>query len=329
MPEILCNQEGCIPYINHDSGCLEGHPNPTKCPYFVQGGMSRQSDTDSLGQQFAVGWYGSAFGLRDLELVAGRSQPHVVGIVGPQNAGKTSFLAVLYLMLNHGSQLDNLAFAGSYTFNGWEKIARNLRLNPGQLQPHFPPHTPRNTQGDSRSPGLLHLAFRHRSEQFRDYLFTDPPGEWFNTWANDSDDPSVEGARWIARHATSFAFFVDCERLASPQRGMESGKLERLAQRLGNEVGDRPVAIVWAKSDISVRDGVRHRLDDAFGQLFPNRRDFEVAAIPQDNVDERYFMRGHGVLETMGWLIADHNRTTRLEIPIPDTNDPFIAYRGA
>lgn len=324
MVDIVCKHEGCIPYINQDSGCIEGHPNPTRCPHFVKGKESEVADKQEE-EHFAVGWYGSAFGMRDLELVTSRSHSHIVGIVGPQNAGKTSFLAVLYLMLNHGHQLNTLSFAGSYTFNGWEKIARNLRLNPGQLQPHFPPHTPRNSDGDSRTPGLLHLAFRDTSEQFRDYLLTDPPGEWFNIWANDKNDPSVKGARWIAHHATSFAFFVDCERLAGNQRGIESGKIERLAQRLSSEVGKCPVAVVWAKSDIEIKNEIRQRLQDTFAQLFPLMREFEVAAIPSST---KQYERGHGVIDTITWLIEERNPNEKIELPMPDSNDPFIAYRG-
>lgn len=326
-----CTNVDCIPELGQNDGCFLGHSPVMKCPHYkgnTQPADNVRVDTDHV----AVGWYGSAFGMRDLDVVAARGKQHIVGIVGPQNSGKTSFLAALYLMLSHGDRLNQMTFAGSYTFNGWEKIARNLRFNAGQSQPHFPPHTPRTTDDNSRVPGLLHLAFRTMHDHFRDFLFTDPPGEWFNHWAINKNDPAAVGAQWIARNATTFAFFVDCERLSGNERGVESGRIERLAKRLGGELEGRAVAIVWAKSDIEIKDEVRNRLQKVFQNTFPNSLEFDVAAIPSERKPKakKYpgTTKGLGVLETVNWLCKDQSISMRMTIPDPHTTDPFLGYRG-
>ena len=46
-------------------------------------------------------------GLVDLGFVTGRGKPIVVGIVGSQNAGKTTLLAAWYLLLGRGTRLNS------------------------------------------------------------------------------------------------------------------------------------------------------------------------------------------------------------------------------
>ena len=238
--------------------------------------MRPRSDPDGA----PLPWTGNSLGTVDLEFLAARSSPRILGLVGNQNAGKTTLLTVLYLLLHAGYAAPGRQFCGSFTLGGWEALAHHLRWSAGQ-PPSFPPHTPR---GLKRMPGLLHLAFRqsfagdeNRSiDAVEDVLFTDPPGEWFGAWAIDRDAPAAAGARWIAAQSDAFVLLVDSQALAGPERGTAREQILRLSQRLGEYARRSRVAVVWTKADIEVRDGIRTTIVDALDKHLPGYRSFSV-----------------------------------------------------
>ena len=137
-------------------------------------------------------WTGNALGLLDVELVTACNRTSLIGVVGPYNSGKTTLLTLLYLLVQRGEQAPSASFAGSLSLKGWENLATNLRWERGKGGPQFPPHTAR---GAGRRPGLLHLALRDSGRVRRDFLLTDPPGEWFSLWAQKESSDGAEGAR--------------------------------------------------------------------------------------------------------------------------------------
>nr|WP_205619519.1 hypothetical protein [Alcaligenes sp. HPC1271] len=189
-------------------------------------------------------WSGLAMGEVDLNFVSSKAKPIIVGIVGPESAGKTTILGALYLMLGRGALTTGTSFfSNSYTLAGWEAVATSLRWKPGQL-PSFPPHTP---SGAARAPGMLHLAFRHEDGALRDLLFADAPGEWFQKWAINEQDDSAEGARWIARHADVILLIADRQALAGSKMGTARNDFQLLAQRAVAEARGRRLVLVWTK----------------------------------------------------------------------------------
>ena len=233
------------------TGCSLGHVTLDNCPEWQDSAATNADIAPTTGESL-VPWTGDAMGLVDLGFVTGRGKPLVVGIMGPQNAGKTTLLAAWYLLLGRGTQLNsNWRVAGSYTLRGWETDASVMRWAPGQ-PPAFPAHT---SSRSARSPGLLHLAFRKTDGQIQDYLFTDAPGEWFRRWAVNREAPEAEGARWVAKHADVFLMIADSEALSGPTVGSARSVLQMLAKRLGAERGTRRVALVWSKADITPKAG--------------------------------------------------------------------------
>src|SRR3989442_1222555 len=108
--------------------CNDGWEQLCDCPMWVSGagadrngrvGPEADVDPGLEDKNLRLPWTGSTLGTRDLEFVAARSQPRVVGLVGAHNSGKTTFLGMTYLVLSRGHSVANAAFSGSYSLGGW------------------------------------------------------------------------------------------------------------------------------------------------------------------------------------------------------------------
>ena len=261
-------------------------------------------------------------GLDDAAFIAARSAPRVIGVIGAHNAGKTTLLTAWYLLLNRGMRLPHRLFAGSNSIGGWENLAHWLRWPPNGNGPGFPPHTP---IGDERAPGLLHLAFRRDDGLLEDVLVTDAPGEWFERWAVKRDDPGAEGARWTVRHADAFLLVVDCEELAGPRRGTARSQTIDLAKRLADEASNLPVAVVWAKSDVSITPQMRNTLEAAFSSALPGYQNFEISI--QGTGEEANARRFMDVLSST-LAHSPQQVGAPLVLPLSEKPDFFLRYRG-
>lgn len=301
-----------------DLPCQEGKPDLAKCPHFKKS-AGGALPPEAIGVSHRLTWSGNSMGAVDVGTVAARSRPSLIGLIGAHDAGKTTLLTALYLLLTRGHQPPNYRFAGSNTLGGWETLAYTMRRLPNS-GPTFPPHTPANA---GRVPGMLHLALRENGEKRRDVLLTDAPGEWFERWAVEKTSPQAEGASWMAEHASAFALFADCQALSGPMRGDARSKLSLLADRLADEAEGRPVAVVWSKSDIAVRDTIRQSLREQFVQKFPHLREFETSITPAGGEEPAM-----AVLDILKWLLLPAPACAREAAPRLSPQDPFLSYRG-
>lgn len=314
-----------------DVTCIEGHDDYHECPNWSKTNIVEDENTDVTIKEpvepdasRAVSWTGNSFGLEDLNIIAERSNPYLIGIIGASNAGKTSFLCMLYTLLYNGKNIENYQFAGSYTLISWENIANNFRFN-GNSSPTFPPHT---TSQAGRINGLLHLSLKNNND-FKDVIFTDAPGEWFSKWAEDVDNSSSMGARWIHQYANVFLLFIDCQKLTieSKNRGKERAEVIRIIKRLNQNLGNRPVAVIWSKyEDYEVSDQIEKKIKRALKDI-PNYKEFEVNNIPNAN-DDTYCI--DNIREVIKWALNHGNsfEYTTIDISAQNVNSFLLKYRG-
>lgn len=314
-----CARETCfVP----DTGCDLGHTDLSKCSTW-HGAMQGNKQAEDLSGEALLPWSGSAFGLADLGFVSGRARPIVIGVVGPQNAGKTTLLASWYLLLGRGlAELGGRKFAGSYTLSGWEAVAGALRWAPGQ-PPRFPPHT---TSRGGRAPGLLHLTLKNpESGRPVDFLFTDAPGEWFQKWALNTNSAEGVGARWVSDHADVFLVVADREALGGESMGSARSSLQLIAKRLGSELRGRPVALVWTKADVEIETDMEEAVRKAVTDAIPDAVEHSVSVVAAPD-DDPMRNKGVGLVELMRWVAEVRRPTIKLPAPEASSNDPLFIY---
>ena len=312
-----CAQETC--FWSDGAGCSLGHFDPSDCPALKPAPTDKTDDNPSP-KAVAVPWSGAVLGLTDLGFIAGRSKPIVLAIMGPHKSGKTTLLGAWYLLLGRGSRPDDeLLFSGSCSLAGWEVLASSLRWEPGAIHPAFPPHT---SSRDARIPGLLHLAFKQHQDHRRDYVMTDAPGEWFQKWAIKREAQGAEGARWAAEHADAFLLVADRESLAGPEKGAARSGIQLLGRRLADELGGRPVALVWTKADVSIAKEMEEAVRSAVLKVIPEAVEFAVSIMPNPDGTEN----AQGFLDLLGWVLNVRRLTVRLPEPAGGNLDSVFLF---
>lgn len=314
-----CTEVNC--FVHEGESCVLGEMDKNKCKNFNNSEDRSEVVSEEKSTLLAnIPWSGSTFGLSDLVLLTPRTRSIVIGVIGVHDAGKTTLLLGNYLNCIQGNPIADAEFAGSWTLGAWEALAAWSRFDDAARLPSFPPHTPR---GSARLPGLLHLALRRKDKSIRDILLTDAPGEWFSSWAINENSPSAEGAQWTIRNADAFLVFADCERLNGVQRGEARKDLRQMIERLGGYVQDRPVTLIWAKSDIislqEIKPQIRESIQKALKDNIPHASEMETS---HKNIAS--FTNALSVILDKIWMPKYAKMITE---PIL-SDSPFFAFRG-
>lgn len=323
MAKRRCNKEGCYA---PDHFCIElGAPLHEKCQFFEKGGAEESRDKTAIKttESTSIPWTGEWLQPDQLDILAHRSTPKIIGLVGSSGAGKTTYLAMLYSLLFNGKCIENWDFAGSYTLNGWELQAKTL-----QVQEDGTVQNPVATPSDKDFYSLYHLALRNE-DFLHDILFADSSGEVFSKWADNVNDPAAENARWIYENAHAFLLFVDCEAIIE-QLGSANLDMVQLAGQLKKGLGNRPVVIVWSKADLAdkmpkkIEEAIRNNLDE----FFPEAVSLEISNYSKSDSDQLCHINNIGVVKTVLDQLVNPQPLDISAAAIP-TNDFFFLYRGS
>jgi hypothetical protein len=173
---------------------------------------------------------------------------------------------------------------------------------------------------------MLHIVLRdeHHGRSV-DYLFTDAPGEWFQKWAVNTNSQEGVGARWVSDHADAFLVVADCEALSGENMGSARGSLQLLARRLGSELRDRPVALVWTKADVEIAPAMHTAVHKAVVDVMPNAAEFSVSVVDKSEGDQA-FNKGTGLVDLLRWAVDVRRATVELPSPKATSQDPLFVY---
>lgn len=285
MSQIYCEDEACQEDWDESKPvCLLGdEPVFGSCPNCLRQkeDAGTESDIDSKQTKndcLTIPWSSNVLGQRDLSLLSRVRHPFIIGVVGEYNAGKTTFLGALYLLLRQGKSIGDFAFGGSYTLLGWERIATFLKLS-NRKKLSFPPHTSSNM---ARVPGLLHLRLINKYGHYQDVLFTDAPGEWFREWAKVANSETSKGARWIDASSDAFLLMADSKAFID-NVGSTRRSLLSIVNRMSNTHQMRPTALIWTKADEDIKPKIKEGITHKVITKLPNAVNYDVSVINHKN----------------------------------------------
>lgn len=269
-------------------------------------------------------WSGDALKSTGIAQLSKSNIPLIIGILGTAKASKTSYLGMVFTLLFNGHFLKNYLFAGSSTMMDWERLYFAMRFHKGKV--FFPEATPSN-------PGfyrLYHLRLKKSPNQLKDILFADASGEVFSQWALNVDDENADSARWIYANSNAFILHIDCLALIE-KRGEAKENILDIAHRAKQGLGDRPVAIVWAKADLigDVRPQIKASLTEELQAIFNGRaKEFEVSNFSFGDPDLKCHENNLAVLN---WFLEDFEKQSGLDLKLEVNsypNDLFINYKN-
>lgn len=314
-----CSNQEC-PAPPH---CHEGKDEYTKCEFWLKNNSEKTEKKvkpQSKSKKTNLSWTGEPFKIEDITQVSRRTTPIFIGVVGKADAGKTTFLAMLYTLLLRGEKFKDYDFAGTKTILGWDQMYHKLKVLKNKVS--FPDPTP------SQYHRLLHLALRNADNQLKDIFLSDVSGEAFSFWSLNKDDANAENARWVYANSNVFILFIDCMDLIE-RRNSAKTEIIDIAQMLLHDLQDRPVIAVWSKADKkgAVHQKIKDSLKEELQNLFTNYSEIDISNFSEDDPDKLVHKNN---LKVIDWLLSRILVPSGKELAINRIykSDLFLNYRG-
>ncbi len=294
----------------------------TQCENFVVEATEKKAKKEKTSGliKSSLGWSGQAIINDELGLISSRTSPILIGIVGKADAGKTTFLAMLYTLLLSGRKLKDYNFAGTKTILGWDGLYHRLKLSKGNVA--FPQPTPVSSNR------LYHFALRNEEQHLKDVLFADASGEVFSLWSVNRNDENADNARWIYANSNAFMLFIDCEALLTDKNAAKKEVL-LIARQLTHDLKNRPVIAVWSKSDKKngVLPSIKDTLKTELEVIFSNYTEIEISNFLEPGPDELVHTNN---LAAVDWLLERIMIPSASDLSVEKiaSDDLFINYIG-
>lgn len=303
--------------------CHEGKEKHTECEFWMKSNtqQSKIKTVPKKEKKSDLPWTGDALTIEELSKVTYRNSPVIIGVIGKANAGKTTYLAMLFTLLLRGIKLREFDFCGTKTINAWDELYQKLKVQ--QEGFIFPDPTP------AQYIRLLHLALRSHSKKLKDILISDASGEVFSIWSKNRNDVNAENARWVYEKSNAFILFIDCNDLINRKAQAKTDILD-MAQMLKHDLKNRPVIAVWSKSDKKkdVHPIIQEKLQGELKELFENYKEIDISNFSSDDPDVLVHKNNIAVLD---WLLSSVFTVSKSEIKIENDstiNDIFLNYKS-
>jgi GTPase SAR1 family protein len=298
--------------------CHEGHDTITDCPFYTNNDEKKivRKVSKKMSIKSSLPWTGEALAIDELDKVTYRNSPVIIGIVGKADAGKTTYLAMLFTLFLRGAKLKDFSFSGTKTIHAWDRLYKTLQVQQDGVE--FPDPTP------SQYIRFLHLALRNNKNRLKDVLLSDIAGEVFSLWATNRNDTNAENARWIYKYANAFVLFIDCEDLIK-RKAQAKNDIIDMAQMLKHDLRGRPVVVVWSKSDkkSEVHTIILEKLQEELSEIFIDLVEKDISNFSNDDPDILVHTNNVAVLDS---LLAKIFVPVGLDIPIKDIHDKKDAF---
>lgn len=306
--QLACSNADCG--LASDGKCVEGY-EIEDCPH-TQGlslediPEADESDAPTAPLQTMIALESGEALYREIAAdLQRRNVSRSIGLIGPNDAGKTSLIAGVYDLLQAGS-LSGAMFAGSSTLIGFEKVCHLARVA-SQLAV---PHTERTSRGAEAT--FFHLDIYREGGGLTSVFISDRSGE---DYLAVNDQISEASQFFEIRRADCITLLVNGAQLADSKLRHEVKAatpqiVDALIEARAVREGCR-LAIVLTKKDSVVISPHRDRIERDFKELVDavsrdhaaslgEVKSFVVAASPKDS---EHVTRGDGVDELLlYWL---------------------------
>lgn len=316
-----CDNVDCK--VAEDGKCIEGNPDLASCSHFGKSVVVLQRHRPPAVPAEPAGIRlpsAEALSMVEAQTVIRTSASNVIGIVGPQDAGKTSLIACIFDLFQSRT-VGDFAFAGSSTLYAFERACHETRRESGNRQARME-RTPKGIAT------FLHLDLASCvSLEKRAVLFANRAGE---DYTDAQSDTGLGAGFFELQRSDTLTMLVDGERLldlgARHQiRGDILLTLRALVEGNATQPNQR-IAVVMTKIDAinSATEPSRSRACAFFEQIFKDVVDqfseqfleikrFEVSASPKGGDTPR----GTGMEALLGYWMEQPSRS------IPATVSPI------
>ncbi|MFC5736034.1 TRAFAC clade GTPase domain-containing protein [Sinirhodobacter huangdaonensis] len=297
-----CSNEECKVAV--DGKCVEGLPLD-ECPHATRLSVEDIEDIEEVEEKAVSATQpavlnlslGDALDREDASALQCRRVSRTIGIIGPNDAGKTSLVAGVYDLLQ-GGPVAGVGFAGSSTLIGFEKICHDARA----ASRRDAPHTERTSAGAEAT--FFHLDLRPSEGEVVSLFIGDRSGEDYLAAA---DDLARAGDLFEIRRADVVTLLVNGEHLVSSEHRHEAkAATPQIVDALVEARSLRPgchLAIVLTKKDSVLASAHVDRAHRDFDELVESVRlkhggylgeigSFIIAASPKESTQVK---RGEGV----------------------------------
>jgi hypothetical protein len=308
-----------------DGKCIEGYPLDD-CPHLrrlavedIQENLEAEPGAPETARAIQLAM-GEALDRGQAAVLQRRNSSRAVGLIGPNDAGKTSLIAGLFDLMQDGPVAD-VGFAGSSTLVGFEKICHDARA----ASRRGTPHTERTSVGADAT--FFHLDVKPADGSILSLFVGDRSGE---DYLGATDEVARSSAFFELRRADTITLLVNGAHLAGSEfrheaKAVASQVIGALAE--GGAIRSRSrLAVVLTKEDLVLASQHAARVEREFKELvaaieeqhqdlFHEVRAFSVAASPSatDNC-----ARGKGIDDLLRyWLLPPQP-----EMPTPALHLP-------
>lgn len=320
MSELTCRNPDCR--ISETGKCVEGL-DISECPHqqievlatevLAPEVITNIPETKPEPEQVdVIIASGDILSINDATDVLRAGSSRVITVIGPQDAGKTTFGLSLYDAFQNGP-FNDYNFAGSLTLPAFEQRCHNARAESRRARPE----TPRTSLSDGL--GFLHLAVNSSKTGRVDLLISDRAGEYYASVANSEEN--CDSLHEVSR-ADYVLFMLDGKKLISDERhGIKHDLSMTIATLVENSVlsTTQQVGIVLTKYDYIVTsdkvdqavkefDELINTIKGKFCSKLGEIKSFKIAARSENEKVEMRF----GVFDVLEECLRPISRVTHL-----------------
>ena len=306
--QLACNNADCS--FASDGKCVEGY-EIEECPHAA--GLSledipeaEESDTPPAPPEPTIALAsGEALDCDNASNLQRRNVSRSIGLIGPNDSGKTSLIAGVYDLLQ-GGPLSGVAFAGSSTLIGFEKVCHLARA----VSQRTIPHTERTSRGADAT--FFHLDLHQEDVGLTSVFISDRSGE---DYLAVTDQISQADQFFEIRRADCITLLVNGAQLANPKvrhevKAATPQIVDALVESSAIRRGCRLAVVLTKKDSVVVSqhpDRVQKDFDELVESIIKSHaahlgevRSFVVAASPKEC---EQVARGEGVADLLlYWL---------------------------